>query len=937
MDYISEFVDFMNSHGIEIFSQGDIKADGAVHRIRLDNDSKGQTSCIYKLSINEYGASGRVTSFKHGGETIFFTARSKGYTKWTPEQKAAWKAKVEEEKRLDREAAAAGYEAAANEAKDRYKTASLGGESNYLIKKNIKPNKIKFEGDNIIIPGYDGSRICTLQIIQPDGTKLFLPGGKLNGSYYPIVATPPEGEKPDTGTFLICEGWATGESLHAATGLSVIVAWNAGNLLGAAKTIKAKYPDTRLVFCADNDQWRFDPAKKPKDINPKEVSGDDPRWTQWREAGLLHNIGFEMAKQAAVAVKGAPVIVPGFATTDPDKNSDWNDAACILGIDYVKDRIAEVMAVNAKSEAIGHSESVIESYGPDDAQRLGGDPYYEDVRVNYDIEPMSMVEGKEEYFNILGHDEGMYYFLPRRGGQIVAMAPVSMNQIVNLCRLAPIVYWEGLRVETESNKKLAERMTTTLIMECENKGIFQPYNIKGVGMWKDKETYVMHCGNQLFINGSYIKPHKFNGKNAYPLRQTNITITDSPLNNKEANKLRDLCKQISWENKLSADLLAGWCVIAPICAVLKWRPHIWVTGPSQGGKTTVLEKIVRPVVGNIGLYFEGGTTEAAFRQLLGCDGRPIILDESESESQKDKMITQDILLLARRSSSGAMIAKGSSGGKAQEYTIRSTFCFSSINTPIKQRADESRISKLKIVKDRSDGAAEKYKKLEIELDTILTEEFGRRLLTRTVLNIDVLMKNINTFVSAAAIVLKDKRAADQIAPMLAGLYLLTSTKEVTHQEAILWIEQQDWSLHTAIKEKTDPERFIEIVVSRSIRFQKNGSIQEFTIGSLIEMALDDNEDAEKKLREYGIWPRDKFIWLSNASPRLEELLKDTPWSSWKGFIIDLKDSERKDPVLFSPGLKSRAVAIPLSYFDIKDDHGATDKGNDLFDGEEIEF
>jgi putative DNA primase/helicase len=51
------------------------------------------------------------------------------------------------------------------------------------------------------------------------------------------------------------EGWATGATLHEATGLPVVVAFNAGNLLLVAKLIRREYPAARLVICADND-WK---------------------------------------------------------------------------------------------------------------------------------------------------------------------------------------------------------------------------------------------------------------------------------------------------------------------------------------------------------------------------------------------------------------------------------------------------------------------------------------------------------------------------------------------------------------------------------------------------------------------------------------------------------------------------------------------------------
>lgn len=929
MDYVQEFIVAMTSAGCGPARSGDVVADGKWHDYQIAGDPKGKKKGFYVLNYDDGFAIGRFGDRRHGGDSEPWNSRSN--KKFSPEEKQEWnrkravgiRAAIEDERRE--------HETLSLEAQMTWKESDVADSSHpYLIRKSSMVNGIRQNVDGeLVIPMWAEKRIWNIQTIDNKGEKLYGRGRK-KGCYFALANA-----DDDLSVIVIAEGYSTGDAIRQATGLPVLVSFDAGNMIAVAKSKSADFPETKFIFAADNDQWTFKRGKCPDDVKPKEVPGDSSEWENWRRNGWLVNPGIEAARQAAVAIGGASVVWPEFDPEDKNKRTDFNDALTTMGKEYVKDRITSVIK---KAEVMDTPEPVINPDTDFDSQRFRGDPYYGDIQVNYELQSDIDIDEKEEFFNILGHDEGQYYFLPRRGGQIVSMAPVSLNQFVNLCRLAPLPHWNSLKEDNETNKKLAERMTAFLIMECENKGIFQPYNIKGVGMWKDGSNYVMHCGNQLFVNGNYIKPHKFKGKNAYPLRQTNIDITDNPLGNKEANKLRELCKRVSWENTLSGDLLAGWCVIAPVCAVLKWRPHIWVTGPSQGGKTTVLEKIVRRMVGNIGLYFEGGTTEAAFRQLLGCDGRPIILDESESESQKDKVITQDILLLARRSSSGAMIAKGSSGGKAQEYTVRSAFCFSSINTPIKQRADESRISKLKIVKDRSEGATDKYKNLEIDLDTILTEEFGKRLLTRTVLNIENLIKNINTFVSAASNVLKDKRAADQIAPMLAGLHLLTSTKEISLEEAIQWIGQQDWSLHTAIKEKTDPERFIEIVVSRSIRFQKSGTIQEVTIGSLIEMALDngaESEDAERKLREYGIWPRDKFVWLSNTSPRLEELLKDTPWSSWKGFIIDLKDSERKEAVLFSPGLKSRAVAIPLSYFDIKEDDKAVQLTYD--DELEIEF
>ena len=61
-----------------------------------------------------------------------------------------------------------------------------------------------------------------MQTIAPDGTKMFMSGGRVKGCYYGIG-------KPK-GALIVCEGFATGASIHECTGHAVAVACNAGNL-----------------------------------------------------------------------------------------------------------------------------------------------------------------------------------------------------------------------------------------------------------------------------------------------------------------------------------------------------------------------------------------------------------------------------------------------------------------------------------------------------------------------------------------------------------------------------------------------------------------------------------------------------------------------------------------------------------------------------------
>lgn len=93
---------------------------------------------------------------------------------------------------------------------------------------------------------------------------------------------------------IVCEGFATGASIHEATGHAVVVAFDRGNLEPVAKALRKQYPDAALIVAADDDHMT--------DGNP----------------------GRTDAKAAALAV-GGTVVVPLFPAGRPDKATDFND------------------------------------------------------------------------------------------------------------------------------------------------------------------------------------------------------------------------------------------------------------------------------------------------------------------------------------------------------------------------------------------------------------------------------------------------------------------------------------------------------------------------------------------------------------------------------------------------------------------------------------
>lgn len=123
-------------------------------------------------------------------------------------------------------------------------SASDEGAHPYLERKQVDcADGIRVGKGNLIIPVYDSIRIISLQFIKEDGSKKFLTSGKIKGGWFRIPG--------DEELVYVCEGYATGMSIHMATGCAVYVAFNCGNLYEVATTIKSKY--NRVIIAADDD------------------------------------------------------------------------------------------------------------------------------------------------------------------------------------------------------------------------------------------------------------------------------------------------------------------------------------------------------------------------------------------------------------------------------------------------------------------------------------------------------------------------------------------------------------------------------------------------------------------------------------------------------------------------------------------------------------
>lgn len=243
----------------------EIVADGAIHRFRMADERRGKQSGWYVFHADDPPA-GAFGDWRNS-ETYSWCAKNGSLT---PEERAHYHERIEAARRERDAQLAAEREAAAVKAARIWAAAQPADPAHpYLTRKGVKPHGIRQDGDQLIIPvRTPAGELTGLQFIGPDGTKRFLAGTAKRGNCFLVGGSTPS---------IVCEGFATGATVHEATGATVAVAFDAGNL----KLVARAFPSI-VTVAADNDPAGLEGAGA---TGLRVVAPDEPR-KDWNDRGL---------------------------------------------------------------------------------------------------------------------------------------------------------------------------------------------------------------------------------------------------------------------------------------------------------------------------------------------------------------------------------------------------------------------------------------------------------------------------------------------------------------------------------------------------------------------------------------------------------------------------------------------------------------------------
>lgn len=912
----------MREQGIDI--RGKIIPDGTLHRAHVEGDKGHADSAWYLLHADEH-PNGTFGCWKRYGRNKFTWSDKRATEEWTPEQRRDWQEKIERQ-RLEREQAdqerhtiaAARAEAIWNESEPADDTHP------YLKRKGCKAHGIRVGKWGIVSPQTGEitvvsklallvpirdtrKKIWSLQAIFPSANnalhrdKDYLKDGAKFGFFFTIG-------QPVDNAVLVCEGYATGASLHEATGHAVVVAFDTSNLEEAASTVRQRFPHFRIVLCADNDQWTTTPIENP---------------------------GVHYAR-AAAAVMGGMVAIPNFdhSVYGDSKPTDFNDLVKLEGLEAVKRIIDAALAAEPDE-------------GPPPAEAIAGDPAPSSPAKSAPLEGevMPRDESREPppedddedgqrfdaslrdnpFFEVLGFDHGRYYFFHKVKRQIMEYSRGEFGESTFVELADPAVFWQQ-HFKQGAKKGSFNKMSATnfLMRAAEDKGIYDPDRVRGRGAWFDRDRIVFHHGNYLTVDGKEQAIGEFNTQFVYEMQRELQRPAATALSDEDGDTLLDLAGSFRWTKPASAALLCGWIMLAPICGALRWRPHIWLSGGAGSGKSTLLNEFVHPLLNGCDLFAQGNTTEAGLRQKLGTDALPVLFEESEQNEDKDRMRIQHVLSLIRQSSteSHARVYKGTMGGHSMEFLIRSMFCLASIQVGIKHQADVERVTVLSLrpKKDLGGNGMDDWAVLQNRLHEIIGRdpEIGGRLIRRSMSMVRTIRENINIFSVEAGKIFGSAREGDQYGTLLAGNWSLFHSDVATPGDARSLITSYTWEEHRDTAETDESEQALAALMGARLRAPKGleFSVYEIaaaTAGHPAEGTHIDKADAEPLLKRYGMLVKDNFLLLSNSSQELRSIMAHTNFAAdWRGVLLRLPGADRNENrVAKFQGVSSKCIRIPL--------------------------
>ena len=326
LDPRAEFAAVLREIGAMVEGEHPIM-NGEAQRIPAVNDKRGELTIFYVA--HEDGVPNGYAENNRTKQVIRWKATGQHLS---PEAKAALAAQADQNRYARKQTERKLYEATAQRLSEELRINNSGVKpTEYHKAKQIEatPGAPSRNGD-VLVPGYDvDGKLWTVQYIKEDGTKRFAKDSRKHGCFHLVGA--PNGatalqQVAMSPVVVIAEGYATAATIAKHGKVPTLAAYDSGNLLSVATSIRERWPDKAIIIAGDDDH------------------------------GLENNPGREKALAAAEAAAGI-AIFPNFSAEQRANGlTDFNDLAT-QNSDVISRQLDEVLQ-GVREQRLAASQSI---------------------------------------------------------------------------------------------------------------------------------------------------------------------------------------------------------------------------------------------------------------------------------------------------------------------------------------------------------------------------------------------------------------------------------------------------------------------------------------------------------------------------------------------------------------------------------------------------
>ncbi|ENW4943604.1 toprim domain-containing protein [Salmonella enterica] len=867
-----QFAEAMAKDGLACADE--IIGDGLVQRFDLPGEKKGRESGWYILHLDSHPY-GEYGSHKDPMEQKFIWRPEGSKASLTPEQ-IAERQHYLNEKRKEREAAEkARHEKAKAKAQKKWQESVPCVEHEYCTKKGITPIGVKtgkweiwnkderrydlITSNALLIPLMDQDRVIhSLQAIIPEGdlpegdinAKKLLPGGAKQGLFCPIGKPVEHNGKK---VFILCEGYATGVSIHMATGHMCIVCFDSGNLPIVAgmlaESLASRDQQATIIIAGDDDRW------KPK------------------------NAGKKKAEQAAEVCKGL-VAMPVFQSL-VDKPTDFNDLHAREGLEAVRRIFTLTLDPQAAVPVI---EVAATGIVPDS-------------------------------FQILGYTGDCFVFYQHEQKQVKFIGQTNFSE-ATLLNLAPLEWWEmhfpdkkGYNKSDALNwiNRTANRVGFFDAKRIRGRGAWED-NGRLVYHHGDRLTVDGIQYDLSHVESDYIYPRR---PNMPSFNDTMLTAQEGAWLLSISNKLA-WTRAASAPMCVGFAFLAPLCG-ALRWRPHVWITG----GAGSGKSTVMTDFVIPMMQGFCefvqGASSEAGIRQELGSDALPV---LMDEAETNNKRETGRMEAVLALVRQASSETQARTLRGTAGGQSLHYLIRSMFGLSSINTHLSKQADSDRLTRLELVPAK-ERKVDNWESLKEDFHAVKSMvDLSAKMLTRAVSMWPILSEAIDIFRRIGAKFFGSQRQADQYGTLMAGAWCASNDDLPSDEQCEVMFQSYNWDEHVDADDHDDAQAALEVVMTSTIKTKFGDlQVQQLVKGLFDDAPAIERSTCYESLLNAGIKLDNTkaYLCFATSHPVLVKLVADYPFANdLRGQLKRIPGADVNDNKAMRFGaLSKKVVRIPI--------------------------